>query len=185
MRYRPVPEPVGSLTLQDEPALVSPELPRRRIARRTLMTRLWIFAGGTIAAVTPAGFGLAQVIGGGPPALPLFAVATVAVIITAILNAAVVMYQARQETLRREIDRRSADRIAEALARYIDDAHGMAQGLPPGRRVEEAEQVRARTAQIMTASSTAILALLGQLPDHPYSAPPSEQKGPHCPSTQR
>jgi len=151
------------------------DLLRVKITRPTRVARPWILAGGTVAAVIPAGFGLVRVIGGRPGTLLPFALATVAVIVTAILNAAVMMYQARQETLRREIERRSADRIAEALARYIDDAHIAVHGLPAERRLEDAEQIRARAAQIMTASSTAILALLGQLPDHPFSAPEQER----------
>lgn len=149
---------------------------RGRIAQRRIRAA-WprILAGGAVCAVVPAGFGLVRMIGGRPGTLLPFALAAAAVLVTAVLNAAVMMYQARQETLRREIDRRSADRIAEALARYVDDAHIAVQVLPAGHRAGEAEQVRARAAQIMAASSTAILALLGQPPDHP---PAPGQEGP-------
>jgi hypothetical protein len=93
------------------------DLLRVKITRGPEWRGRGILAGGTVAAVIPAGFGLAQVIGGRPGSLLPFALATVAVIVTAILNATVMMYQARQETLRREIERRSADKIAEAPVR--------------------------------------------------------------------
>jgi hypothetical protein len=137
----------------------------------------WILAVGTSGAVIPAGFGLTHALEGRSDALPLFIVAVVAALIPAVLNALVVMYQARQETLHKEIEHRSADKLAAALARYIDDGHVTALSLPADHRTEEAERVRASAAQIMTASSPAITALLGLQPDQPYPAHPRGQSG--------
>jgi hypothetical protein len=146
-------------------------------ARSALAVRPWILAVGTSSAVISAGFGLARALEGRSDVLPLFIIAAAAAIIPAILSTLAVMYQARQETLRKEIEHRGADRLAAALARYIDAGHVTAQDLPDGRQAEEAEQVRASAAQIMTASSSAITALLGQRPDQPHFTPLAEQSG--------
>jgi cell division protein FtsL len=53
----------------------------------------------------------------------LFAAAAAITVGTAILSTAAAMYEARQETRRREIECRSADTIAAALAGYIDSMH--------------------------------------------------------------
>jgi hypothetical protein len=74
------------------------------------------------------------------------------------------MYQSRQETLRREIDRAAANELAAALARSIDDAHASAPGLPAARQAEETARVRASAIRIMTDMTPAMLALLGQPP---------------------
>jgi hypothetical protein len=60
------------------------------------------------------------------------------------------MYQAKQETLRKEIEHRSVDTLAAALARCIDDAHAKAQNLPAVRELEETAQVRAGARQLLS-----------------------------------
>lgn len=157
-----------------------PRLPARQAARNLRLWRRRIVAGGATALILPGGSGLALLISGRPDAPLLLAATAIIVIITAALNAAATMYQSRQETLRREIDRTAANELAAALARSIDDAHASAPGLPVARQAEEAARVRASATRIMTDMTPAVLALLGQAPGQPtstaqipISAPPS------------
>lgn len=74
--------------------------------------------------------------------MPLLAAAALVALITAILNGAAVMYEARQETRRKEIERHSADTLAAAFARCIDDSHARADGLTGLQDAKEAERGR-------------------------------------------
>ena len=65
--------------------------------------------------------------------MPLLAAAALVALITAILNGVAVMYEARQETRRKEIERHSADTLAAALARCIDDSHARRRASPDCR----------------------------------------------------
>jgi hypothetical protein len=132
----------------------------------------WIVVSGSTAVIVPGGSGLVWLIAGRPAARPMLATAIALAIITVMLTAASVMYDARQKTRRKEIERRAADTLAAALARCIDDAHVRAQDLPAAREVEEAQRVRASAAQIMADMSPVILALLGQSPGQGGSRPP-------------
>jgi hypothetical protein len=95
--------------------------------------------------------------------VPLLAAAALVALITAILNGAAVMYEARQETRRKEIERRSANTLAAAFARCIDDSHARAQGLTGLQDAKEAEQVR-DSARRLAVDMTAAIAALVELP---------------------
>lgn len=115
-----------------------------------------------MAAGLPAAPGLAWAIEGRPGALPLLAVAAAAATVIGILNAAAGMYEARQETRRTEIEHRSANTLAAALARCLDDAHAKAQNLSGVEEIEETARVRASARQLLTDVVPPITALLGQ-----------------------
>ena len=86
--------------------------------------RLRIIAAAAVAGI-PVGPAMAWVIGQRHcAALPLAIGGGVTAVIAAILSTIAVMYEARQETMRAEIEHRSASTIAAALARYIDRAAG-------------------------------------------------------------
>ena len=147
----------------------------------TAGSRVWlrrIAVGGTTTLMVPAGSGLVWLISGRPDVRPLLGVVAVITIVTVILNAVAVMYQARQETRRKEIERGAADALAAALARCLDDAHARAQDLPADRQVEEAAQVRACAAQIMSDMTPAFLTLLGQPPDQSCSTSQASHEQP-------
>ena len=129
-----------------------------------------------MALMVPGGSGLMWLIVGRPDVPLLLAVTAVIAIVMLTLNATAAMYQARQETRRKEIERRGVDALAAALARFIDDTHARAQGLPVVREAEEVARVRVSTAQIMTDMLPAILALLGQPPGQSCAAPSHEQE---------
>jgi hypothetical protein len=76
------------------------------------------------------------------------------------------MYQAKQETLRKEIEHRSVDTLAAALARCIDDAHAKAQNLPAVRELEETAQVRAGARQLLSDMAPHFADLLKRDPEH-------------------
>jgi hypothetical protein len=78
------------------------------------------------------------------------------------LNTAAVMYQARQETRRREIDRRGPQLVAAALARCIDGTHATAGGVTGAEAVAEAARVRASATRAVTALGPAVAAMLDQ-----------------------
>ena len=144
-------------------------------------SRVWlrrIAVGGTTTLMVPAGSGLVWLIAGRPDVRPLLGVVAVITVVTVILNAVAVMYQARQETRRKEIERGAADALAAALARCLDDAHARAQYLPAGRQVDEAARVRASAAQIMSDMTPAILTLLGQPPDRSSSTSQASHEQP-------
>lgn len=131
---------------------------------------------GVMALMVPGGSGLVWLIVGRPNVQLLLGAAAVIAIAALTLNAAAAMYQARQETLRKEIERRGTDALAGALARFIDDTHARAQGLPATREAEEAARVRASAAQMMADMSPTILALLGQPPGQPCVKPSPGQE---------
>ena len=97
-------------------------------------------------------------------------------VVAVILNATAAMYQARQETRRKEIERAAANELAAALARSIDDAHARAHNVPETHQAEEAARVRASAAQIMVDMTPAILALLGQGPEQSIAMPQVSQR---------
>ncbi|MGH3258664.1 MAG: hypothetical protein ACRDOU_25255 [Streptosporangiaceae bacterium] len=117
-------------------------------------------ASGTIATVIPGGPGLAWAIAGRPTAVPLLAAAGLAALITAILNGVAIMYEARQETRRKEIERHSVDTLAAAFARCIDDSHAWAQNLTGLEDAKEAERVRASARRLVVDMATAVAALV-------------------------
>jgi hypothetical protein len=120
------------------------------IMREARPVRYWMIALGVLATAIPAGPGLERTVEGRPGALPFLVLAGAIAIITVVLNTVVLMYQARQETLRKEIEYRSIDVLVAAVARCIDDAHAKAQNLPPDRDLEQAAQVRADARQLLT-----------------------------------
>jgi len=138
----------------------------RTAIRGTWAVRRWILAGGTMAAAISTGPSLARTVGGRLGALPVSALVSVIAIITVTLNAAAMMYQARQETRRKEIEYRGADTLAAALARCIDDAHAWAQNLPAAQEVEEAAHVRASARQLLTGVIPHVAAWLERTPRH-------------------
>jgi hypothetical protein len=137
-----------------------------------------IAAGGATTLMVPAGSGLAWLIAGKPDVRLLLGVAAVIAVVTMILGAVAMMYQARQETRRKEIERGAADTLAAALARCLDDAHASVEDLPTNRQVEEAARVRASASQIVSDMTPAILTLLGQPPDQSCSTSQASHERP-------
>jgi len=66
--------------------------------------RYWIVVVGAGAAAIPVGPGIERMVEGRPGALPLLVLGAVVAIVTVVLNTVAVMYQARQETLRKGIE---------------------------------------------------------------------------------
>jgi hypothetical protein len=96
--------------------------------RRAGARRLRVIAAGTAATGIPAMPALAWLIEQRHGAALPLAIAAVTAASAAILGTTAVMYEARQETMRAEIEHRSTNTIAAALARYIDSTTGQ-----PGR----------------------------------------------------
>jgi hypothetical protein len=90
-------------------------------------------------------------------ALVLAAVA----IASAILSTVAAMYNARQVTRRKEIECRSTDALAGALARAMDDAHARARD-SSAREAWEVERVRTSSRQL-TSEVIPLLAAMLQL----------------------
>lgn len=128
-------------------------------ARRT---RRWILPGGAVAAGLPAAPGIVWAIEGRPGALPLLAAAAAMAAVTGALNAAAAMYESWQETRRIGIERRSADTLAAALARCLDDAHAKAQNLTGAEEIQETARVRASARQLLADVVPPVTAMLGQ-----------------------
>jgi hypothetical protein len=108
---------------------------------------------------------LERLVPGGPDgtfcnAAPRSAAAALVALITVILNGVAAMYEARQETRRKEIERHSADTLAAAFARCIDDSHARAQGLTGLQDAKEAERVRDSTRRLAVDMTAAIAALV-------------------------
>lgn len=133
-----------------------------KILRGAWTMRYWIVTAGTVAAAIPGAPGIERAVEGRPGALPLLILAGVVAIITVVLNTVAVIYQARQETRRKEIEFRSIDVLTEAAARCLDAAHTMAQNLPPARELEETARVRADAHQLLTDIMPQIVAVLDQ-----------------------
>jgi hypothetical protein len=95
--------------------------------------------------------------------VPFLAAAALIALIMVILNGVAAMYEARQETRRKEIERHSADTLAAAFARCIDDSHARAQGLTGLQDAKEAERVR-DSARRLAVDMTAAIAALVELP---------------------
>jgi hypothetical protein len=118
----------------------------------------------------PAASGLAWLFDGRRDAvLPLVAAAILVIVVT-ILNTAAMMYQARQETRRREIDQRGPGLIAAALARCIDDTHAAAVGLSGTDATDEAARVRVSAASTLTVLGQAVTTMLNN-PGSPITDP--------------
>jgi CHASE1-domain containing sensor protein len=113
---------------------------------------------------------VAWLAGGLRDAVPLLTVVAILLITVTILNAVAVMYQARQETRRREIDQRGPGLIAAALARCIDDTHAGAVGLSGMDAADEAARVRASAAQALTVLGSAVTTMLDN-PGPPITEP--------------
>jgi hypothetical protein len=97
------------------------------------------------------------------------------------------MYEARQETRRKEIERRSADTLADALARCIDDAHARARNLTGLEEAKEAERVRA-SARRLAVDMTAAIAALVELPTtaaHAHKSESGTQEASHLTGPKR
>jgi hypothetical protein len=135
---------------------------RGKILHGAWTMRYWIVTAGTAAAAIPGTPGIERAVAGRPGALPLLVLAGVVAIITVVLNAVAVMYQARQETRRKEIEFRSIDVLTAAAARCLDAAHAKAQNLPPARELEEAARVRADAHKLLTDVMPHIAAVLDQ-----------------------
>jgi hypothetical protein len=160
-----VPEAVpenGGQALPTEPRAPGRTGPPGTHIRRATRRRL-LLASGTLATVIPGGPGIAWAIAGRPSAVPFLATAALVALITVILNGVAAMYEARQETRRKEIERHSADTLAAAFARCIDDSHARAQGLTGLQDAKEAERVR-DSARRLTVDMTAAIAALVELP---------------------
>jgi hypothetical protein len=104
--------------------------------------------------------GVAWLADGRRDAVPLLMVAAILLIAATILNTAAVMYQARQETRRREIDQRGPGLLAAALARCIDDTHTAAVGLSGMDAADEAARVRASAARALTVLRPTVTTML-------------------------
>jgi hypothetical protein len=133
--------------------------------------RYWILTAGAAAAMIPGAPGIERAVQCRPGALPLLILTGVVAAITVALNAVAVMYQARQETRRKEIEFRSIATLAEATARCLDAAHARAQNLPPARELEEAAKVRADARQLLTDVMPHIAAVLDRDPRPPADRP--------------
>ena len=144
-----------------------------RGGRETPSWRRWILAGGAAAAAVPGVPGLAWIIVSRPGAWPFLVAAVGLALAAVVLNAVAAMYQARQETRRREIERHGADVLADALARCIDDTHARAQNLSPVGEVGEAARVRTSASDILSRMLPAVLAVVSQAPDQ--ESPPAER----------
>jgi hypothetical protein len=120
-----------------------------------------------VAAGIPAGPGLAWAIAGRPDAVLLLAAAALVVLATGIPYVAATIYQARQETRRKEIECHPASTLADALARSIDDAHTSPQNLSGAAAIEEARRVRKDARQLLADMTPVVTALLEQAPAHP------------------
>jgi hypothetical protein len=136
------------------PAAATPAFPRAGSPRR------WAAAGGAIAV--PAAPAAAWLAGARQDAVPLLIGAVLAFLAVTALNTAAVMYQARQETRRREIDRRGPQLVAAALARCIDGTHAAAAGVTGAEAAAEAARVRASATRAVTTLGPAVTAMLGQ-----------------------
>jgi hypothetical protein len=150
--------------LEQPPVPTSDVLRLGKTTWQAWLARSGVIAGGAVATAIPTGAGLARTIEGRPGALPLLALAAIVAIVTVVASAVVVMYQARQETLRKEIEYRSADTFAGALARCIDDAHAKARNLPAARELEETARVRASARELLSDMTPHVVALLKRDP---------------------
>jgi hypothetical protein len=130
-----------------------------------------------VAAGIPAGPGLAWAIAGRPDAVRLLAAAALVALATGIPYVAAAMYQARQETRRKEIECHPANTLADALARNLDDAHTSPQNLSGAEAVEEARRVRKDSRQLIADMTPVISVLLKQAHAHPGQAPEGPSGG--------
>ena len=117
--------------------------------------RRWVAAGGAAAITIPAGSGLALGIEGKPGAVLLLALAAAVTIVTAILSAVTTMYEARQETRRKEIECRGTDTFIQALTRCMDDAHAYPAN-PSIKESRETARIRASARHLLTAITPSI-----------------------------
>jgi hypothetical protein len=143
----PVPEPIP-------PAAATPAFPQAR------PPRWWITAGA--GAAVPAAPAAAWLAGARQDTVPLLIGAALVLLAVTVLNTAAVIYQARQETRRREIDRRDSQLLAAALAKCIDGTHATATGLTGAEAVTEAARGRAAAARALAALAPAVTAMLDQ-----------------------
>ena len=117
-------------------------------------------------------------IAGRPGSEPLLIAAIGLALAAVVLNAVAMMYQARQETRRREIEHRGADVLADALARCIDDTHAKAQNLSPADEASEAAQVRASASDVLSRMLPTVLALTSRPPDQESRAVTDSHRSP-------
>lgn len=144
---------------RDRPETAAAGEPRTRKGT----ARRWIVPAGVTAAAVPAGPGIARMTTARPGGLPFLVIAAVIMTVVLVLNTAAAMYEARQETRRKEIEQRPADMLAAALARCIDDAHTRAAGVPADAKAEEAARVRDSAARLLDGMpESVILAVLKQ-----------------------
>jgi hypothetical protein len=165
MRDMPGPEPALPSITPPAAASVLEESPvpagtrRGRVMQGAWTMRYWILTAGAAAAMIPGAPGIERAVQCRPGALPLLILTGVVAAITVALNAVAVMYQARQETRRKE------------TARCLDAAHARAQNLPPARELEEAAKVRADARQLLTDVMPHIAAVLDRDPRPPADRP--------------
>jgi hypothetical protein len=146
-----------------------------RITQVASAKRRWIVAGGAVAAGIPAGPGLAWAIAGRPDAVRLLVAAALVALATGIPYVAAAMYQARQETRRKEIECHPANTLADALARSLDDAHVSPQNLSGAEAIEEARRVRKDARLLIDGMTPVVSVLLEQARTHlgqPAEGPP-------------
>lgn len=163
----------GGQALPTEPREPGRAGPASALMARTTRRRL-LLASGALAAVIPGGPGLAWAIAGRPDAVLLLGAAALVALITAILNGVAVVYESRQETRRKEIERHSPNTLTDAFARCMDDSHARAQSITGLQETKEADRVRASARRLAVDMSAAIGALV-EMPmtaAHPY--PPKE-----------
>ena len=80
-------------------------------------------------------------------------------VVTATLSAVTTMYEARQETRRKEIECRSTDTLIQALTRCMDDAHAYPPS-PSGKEIRETARIRASARHLLTAITPSITNVL-------------------------
>jgi hypothetical protein len=152
-------QPAAMPGLAPVPELIAPAAPAP-VLPRAGSPRWWITAGG--AAAVPAAPAAAWLAGARQDAVPMLIGAALVLLAVTVLNTAAVMYQARQETRRREIDRRDSHLLAAALAKCIDGTHTTAAGVTGAEAIAEAARGRASATRTLTALGPAVTAMLDQ-----------------------
>jgi hypothetical protein len=122
----------------------------------------WLVAGGAAAAsgVPAAVFTLTSRTAAQPVLVTVVVLAT----IVFVSSVAAVIYQARQETLRKRMELHAVTTVADALAACIDDLHRHADDPADKASVAEARRVRDSARQYVTEHGTEVLDRLTERP---------------------
>jgi hypothetical protein len=140
--------------------------------------RRWLAAGGAVAAVIPAGPGLAWAIAGRPDAALVVAAAALVALATGFPYAIAAMYEARQETRRTEIVCHPANTLADALASAMEAAHTMARNVSGAEEIEEARRVRKDSRLLLADTRPVVTVLLEYVhPRRGQPSPPADRPG--------